>query len=76
MSQNQNVTNSNNTKSNCDNFTIDKGGIHLVHTQFLAFFTPFPSPYTQYDVIVIINLPLLCTHFANTPSPPACVRTK
>ena len=44
MSQNQNMTNSINTKSNYDNFTIDKGGIHLVQTQFLAFFTPSPPP--------------------------------
>ena len=38
------------------------------YTIFGIFYS-FPSPYTQYDVIVIINLPLLCTHFANTPSP-------
>ena len=45
MSQNQNVANSINSKSHFDNFTIDKGGIHLVHsTQFLAFFTPSPPP--------------------------------
>ena len=34
-----------------------------------VFLTPSPPPCTQYDFIVTVTMPLLCTHFANTPSP-------